>query len=327
MICEMYNQYPVGMAVELKHLRYVVTVADEGHITRAAERLGMQQPPLSRQIKAIEQEIGVQLFRRKPRGVELTNAGRAFLDGARSMLTALHSTLETTRRTARGEQGQITVGFTDGAALHPLVSRIIRTFRESFPLVAATLAEGFPHDLIERMRNDQIDVAFIRTALTNSEGLAIDPLLQEGMVVALPSGHKLARRGNGSDAALSLKSLAGETFILYGRAHGALTMHSDALVGACQMAGFTPRIGHVVSNNLSRLNFVAAGLGIAVVAASFQRMKIDGVVYRRLRAPTQPRAPLNLAARRGDNSAVVQQFLKLAKRTARNFQARMEKTP
>ena len=94
---------------------------------------------------------------------------------------------------------------------------------------------------------------------------------------------------------------------------------------ACQVAGFSPRVGHVVSNNLSRLNFVAAGLGIAVVAASFQRINIDGVVYRRLRGPLQPRAPLNLASRRGDTSAVVQQFLKLAKQTARNFQADLEK--
>ena len=158
--------------MELRHLRYIIAVAEEGHITRAAERLGMQQPPLSRQIKAIEREIDVQLFRRKPRGVELTDAGRAFLDGARAMFAGLDQTLKSTRRTARGEQGQITVAFTDGAALHPLVTRVIREFREFFPLVGATLAEGFPHDLIERVRNDEIDVAFIRTALANPEGLA-----------------------------------------------------------------------------------------------------------------------------------------------------------
>ena len=305
--------------MELRHLRYFIAVAEEGHITRAAERLGMQQPPLSRQIKAIEREIDVQLFRRKPRGVELTDAGRAFLDGARAILGSLDQAVATTRRTARGEQGRISVGYTDGAALHPLVPRVIREFRESFPLVAVTLAGGFPHDLIERMRNDQIDVAFIRTAIADMEGLAIEPLLEEAMVVALPSGHALARSKNGGDTALSLKALAGETFILYGRAHGALTMHSDALIVACQAAGFSPRVGHVVSNNLSRLNFIAAGLGIAVVAASFQRMNIDGVVYRRLKGAAQPKAPLNLASRRGDASAVVRQFLKLAKRTAKNF--------
>ena len=252
MISQMQNSYFVGMEMELRHLRYIIAVAEEGHITRAAERLGMQQPPLSRQIKAIEREIDVQLFRRKPRGVELTDAGRAFLDGARAMFANLDQTLESTRRTARGEQGQITVGFTDGAALHPLVPRVIRKFRKSFPLVAATLAEGFPHDLIERMRNDQIDVAFIRTALADPEGLAIEPLLQEAMVVALPSGHALARRGNGSDTALSLKALAGETFILYGRAHEPRFRRGqhEAMIVACQAAGFSPRVGHVVSNNL-----------------------------------------------------------------------------
>jgi DNA-binding transcriptional LysR family regulator len=118
-----------------------------------------------------------------------------------------------------------------------------------------------------------------------------------------------------------LKGLAGETFIVYGRAHGALTMHSDALIVACQAAGFSPRVGHVVSNNLSRLNLVAAGLGIAVVAASLQRMNIDGVVYCRLRGAAQLKAPLNLASRRGDASAVIRQFLNLAKRTVKNFPA------
>jgi DNA-binding transcriptional LysR family regulator len=309
----------LDMAMELRHLRYFIAVAEEGHITRAAERLGMQQPPLSQQIRALERELDVQLFRRKPRGVELTDAGRALLTESQAILSRLDQAVATTRRTARGEQGRISVGYTDGAALHPLVPRVIREFRESFPLVSVTLAGGFPYDLIERMRNDQIDVAFIRTGVADMEGLAVEPLLEEAMVVALPSGHALARSKNGDDTTLSLKALAGETFILYGRAHHALTMHSDALIAACQAAGFSPRVGHVVANNLSRLNFIAAGLGIAVVAASFQRLNIDGVVYRRLKGAAQPKAPLNLASRRGDASAVIRQFLNLAKRTAKNL--------
>src|ERR1700759_5571965 len=108
------------MTMELRHLRYMIAVADEGHITRAAERLGMQQPPLSRLIKSIEQEIKVQLFHRGPRGVELTDAGRAFIDGARAIFANLDRTLESARRTARGEEGRISVGFTTSAAFHPL---------------------------------------------------------------------------------------------------------------------------------------------------------------------------------------------------------------
>src|SRR5215510_3357933 len=106
--------YKYGM--ELRHLRYFITVAEEGHVTRAAERLGIQQPPLSQLIKAIERELDVQLFRRKPRGVELTDAGRAFLDSARATLSQFDYAFETTRRTARGEQGRISVGYSSSLA-------------------------------------------------------------------------------------------------------------------------------------------------------------------------------------------------------------------
>ena len=122
------------MTMELRHLRYFIAVAEEAHITRAAERLGMQQPPLSRQIKAIEREMDVQLFRRKARGVELTDAGRVFLDDARAMLGHLDDAFDTARRTARGEQGRISVGYTNSPAFHPLVPRVIREFRQAFPI-------------------------------------------------------------------------------------------------------------------------------------------------------------------------------------------------
>ena len=278
----------------------------------------MQQPPLSRQIKAIERELDVQLFHRMPRGVELTDAGRVFLDGARAMLAKLDHTVESARRTARGEQGRISVGYTSSAAFHPLVPRVIREFREASPLVSVTLAEGFPYDLVERLQNDQLDVAFIRTPVANPEGIVIDRLLEEAMVIALPSGHALARNEKGGNNALSLKALAGETFIVYGRPNGAPTLQSNAIVAACQAAGFSPRVGQVVPHFLSTLNLVAAGLGIAVVSASLQRMNIEGVIYRRLRIASQLKTPLDLASRRGDASTVIRHFLKLAKRTARN---------
>src|SRR3974390_2634373 len=111
--------------MELRHLRYFIAVAEERHVTRAAERLGMQQPPLSQQIKAIERELDVQLFRRKPRGVELPDAGRALLDDARAILTHLDRAIETTRPTARGEQGRIRVGVTQTSPFHPFVPQVI----------------------------------------------------------------------------------------------------------------------------------------------------------------------------------------------------------
>ena len=304
--------------MELRHLRYIIAVAEEGHITRAAERLGMQQPPLSRHIKAIEHEINVQLFRRTPRGVELTDAGRAFLDGARAMFTNLDRTLESARRTARGEEGQISVGFTTSAAFHPLVPRVIREFRETFPLVAVTLMEGSPDDLIERMGSDQLDAAFIRTPTTNLQGLVTHPLLEEAMVVALPSEHTLAQSKVGANAALPLKLLSDETFVFY-RRHGSWAWLRDAVFAACHAAGFSPRVGQEAPHVISTLPLVAAGIGISIVPASLQQMNIRGVAYRRLNRTTQLKAPLNLASRRGDTSAVVQKFRNLVKRTVKNF--------
>jgi DNA-binding transcriptional LysR family regulator len=319
MICVMQNRYLVGIPMELRHLRYIIAVAEEGHITRAAERLGMQQPPLSRAIRAIERDLDVQLFRRKPRGVELTDAGRAFLDGARAMFANLDNTVEITRRTARGEEGRISVGYTSAAAFHPLVPRVIREFRRDFRLVSVTLTEDFPYNLVERLQSNRIDVAFVRTRIPDPADVAVDVLLEETMVVALPNGHALARSGKGDGAAISLRALAGESFIIYGRPQGTLTLQSDAIVAACQAAGFRPSVGQVVPHFLSTLNLVAAGLGIAVVSSSLQRMNIEGVTYRRLKGAAQLRVPLGIASRRGDTPAVVRQFLKLARRTASDY--------
>jgi DNA-binding transcriptional LysR family regulator len=302
--------------MELRHLRYFIAVAEEGHITRAAERLGMQQPPLSQQIRALERELDVQLLRRKPRGVELTEAGRALLADARAILAHIDHAFATTRRTARGEQGRIAVGFTSSAPFHPFVPRVIRAFRESFPLIALTLEESGTTELIEDLRHERVDAAFIRTQVTDPMGVTINPLLEEAMLAALPSTHALAAGGTADGPPLPLAALAAETFIVYRRRSGPGLY--DAIFAACHTAGFSPLVGQEAPRIVSTLNLVAAGLGIAIVPASLQRMQMDGVIYRRL-AGTQPRAPLLLATRRGDTSAVVRRFLDLVKRTARTF--------
>ena len=214
--------------MDLRHLRYFVAVAEERHVTRAAERLGMQQPPLSQQIRALERELDVQLFRRRPRGVELTDAGSALLTEARAILSHIDQAVAATKRTARGEQGRIAVGFTSSAPFHPFVPRIIRSYREAFPLVSLTLEEGGTMELIDDLRDERIDVAFIRTPIADQEGLVVSPLLQEEMVLALPRTHMLARRAN---KALSLRALAHETFIVYRRNNGPGLY--DAIFAAC----------------------------------------------------------------------------------------------
>jgi len=298
--------------MELRHLRYFIAVAEEKHITRAAERLGMQQPPLSQQIRALERELDVQLFRRKPRGVELTAAGSALLTDARAILGAIDHAFATTRRTARGEQGQISVGFTSSAPFHPFVPRVIRAYREVFPLVSLTLEEGGTMELLEYLRNEQIDAAFIRSPLASQEGLAVNLLFQEAMVIALPQEHALARRES-ANKALPLKALAGETFIVY-RRHTGPGLY-DVILSACNKAGFSPRIGQEAPRIVSTLNLVAAGLGICLVPESLQRMHMDGVAFRRVSGSVQPKAPLYLASRRSETSTAVRKFLELVKRS------------
>jgi DNA-binding transcriptional LysR family regulator len=304
--------------MELRHLRYFIAVAEEGHITRAAERLGMQQPPLSQQIKALECELDVQLFRRKARGVELTDAGAAFLDDARATLVQLDRAVETTRRTARGEQGRICIGVTSTSSLHPLVARAIRAFSLARPKVSVTLEESLSNELLEDLRNQRMDAAFIRTAPPDTEGFVIQPLLDEPMVTALPSAHPLAKGAR--DAPIPLKRLAAETFILYGPPG---TGMYDTIIAACHAAGFNPNVGNLGASTQqgprigSTLSLVAAGLGITFVPASLQRMNIEGVAYRRVKATAPPTVKLSLATRRGDPSAIVRHFVTLV-RTAAN---------
>jgi DNA-binding transcriptional LysR family regulator len=303
------------MTMELRHLRHFIAVAEEGHITRAAERLGMQQPPLSQRIKAIETELDVQLFRRKARGVELTEAGRVFLDRARATLAQYDGAFEATRSASRGEQGRLRVGVMPTALFHPFVPSVIRTFRAAFPQVLLTLDECLSKEAIERLHSDQMDVAFLRAPDTGAQNLVVNPLLTEPMVVALPSDHALARR----DCALSLKGLSGETFIVYARQLG--PTFYEATMAACLKAGFSPRLGQEAPRITSALSLVAVGLGISLVPASMQRMTMNGIAYRRLKDVSQPKAVLNLASRRGDPSPVVRNFMNLVRRAARNFDA------
>jgi DNA-binding transcriptional LysR family regulator len=181
--------------MDLRRLRYFVAVAEEGHITRAAERLEMQQPPLSRQISLMERELNVQLFRRLSRGVELTNAGQALFREAKAMLAHLDRALETTRRAARGEEGSLCVGVSPTAPFNPLVPNAICAFRDTFPLVSLVLEEGLSHEVVARFNNDQMDVAFVRAPQIHAEGVVVTPLQQEPMVAALPSRHPMAKTG------------------------------------------------------------------------------------------------------------------------------------
>jgi DNA-binding transcriptional LysR family regulator len=164
---------------------------------------------------------------RRPRGVDLTDAGRVFLDDAVAILARLDRAFEATRRTARGEQGRVCLGVTPTSPFHPFVSQVVRTFRKTYPLVSITLEEWHSNDLIEHLRNERIDAALIRTAPADRKGLVISELMEEELVVVLPEGHPLARSNGGGGAALPLKALAGETFIIQGGQQG-LSLYADS---------------------------------------------------------------------------------------------------
>ncbi|MBI1209861.1 MAG: LysR family transcriptional regulator [Alphaproteobacteria bacterium] len=301
--------------MELRHLRYFVAVAEEGHVTRAAERLGIQQPPLSLQIRALEREVGAQLFRRRPRGMELTAAGRAFFTDAQEILQRVDHAFASTRRTARGEQGRIAIGFTNSAPFHPFVPRVIRAFRDGFPLVALNLEESGTSELVEALRAERLDAVFVRSSAPDYSGLAVHFLMEEKMMAALPAGHRLA--ANSGAKPLDLAALNAEPFVLYRRLAG--PGFYDAIITACRDAGFNPTVVQEAPRILSTLNLVAAGLGISIVPASLQRMQMDGVVYRRLKTVRKLVAPLSLAVRRGEPSPAVGRFVDLVRKTAKAF--------
>jgi len=296
--------------MELRHLRYFVAVAEEGHITRAAARLGIQQPPLSQQIHALEAELDVQLFRRKPRGVELTQAGEALLAEARAILDRVEHAILSARRTARGNAGRIGLGFTSSASFHPFVPRIIREFREASPLVSLTLEEAGTGELVDGLRAERIDAAFVRSPIGAVAELDVHSVLEEQMVAALPAGHRLA----GRTTRLPLAALEEETFILYRRPLGPGLY--DAIIAACQRAGYSPHIGQEAPRMLATLSLVAAGLGVTLIPASMRRMGIEGVAYRPLDHKAGLIAPLNLACRRGETAPAVRRFIALVRQTA-----------
>jgi DNA-binding transcriptional LysR family regulator len=178
--------------------------------------------------------------------------------------------------------------------------------------VSLTLEEGLSHEVVARLCDDRMDVAFVRNAAIHVEGIVVKPLLNEPLVAALPSHHDATRAKR--EPALSLESLANDPFVLMGPPGTGLY---DETLAACRAAGFSPRIGQLAPRITSALGLVAAGLGVALVPESLQTMKMDGMVYRRLKGARQPKAFLGLASRKGDPSPVLRHFLGHVRKTVK----------
>ncbi|KAM3099093.1 LysR substrate-binding domain-containing protein [Phormidesmis sp. 146-12] len=291
--------------IELRHLHYFIAVAEELHFSRAAERLHISQPPLSQQIRSLEDELGVKLFERTKRQVHLTEAGRVFLERSYQVLAQLEQAIEATQQIGRGEVGRLVIGFVD-SAMYTLLPEILRVFREQFPAVELRLHELTTAQQIQALFDKQIDVGIVRSAISEP-GLSAECLLPESLVLALPEKHPLS-----AQTQVSLSSLADEFFILFPAKLGPLFY--EQIIRSCQQAGFRPKVAQEAVQMQTIIGLVAAGLGIAIVPASMQNFHRSGVIYRPLQEQI-PKTGLYLTWRQHDSSPVVSTFLSLARKT------------
>jgi len=294
--------------MELRHIRYFLAVHEERHLTRAAERLGIRQPPLSQQIRALESELGVKLFRRLPKGMEPTRAGLVFYERVRLFSAQVEQAVESARKTARGEEGRLVVGASSSAVLSPIVPRLVRRFRQVAPGVTVLLEEDGAEELVHALRQGRIDVVFTRSRMPLPADLELRTLAEEDMFVAIPSDHRLRGRGR---SGISLRELSQEKLILYRRPGGPGLY--DAIVAACRAAGFAPKIAQEALRLPSTLNFVAAGLGVSIVPDSLRRLNVEGVVFLALKDCPDLKAPLFLMWRAG-TAGPVPRFVAQAER-------------
>lgn len=291
--------------MDLRHLRYFVAVAEELHFGRAAARLHIAQPPLSRQIRDLEEELGVVLFERDRRRVALTQAGTVFLDEARKVLAQLEEGIVAARRAQRGEVGILRIGYV-GSVAYSGLPEIVRHFRSRRPSVDVRVLEMTPAAQISAILAGGLDVGFLR-APVDEPGLAVQVVLDEELMAALPSGHPLAHRKT-----LTLASLAREPFVLTARARG--SGYHDHILTTCRSAGFSPRVVHEGSH-FDVLCLVAAGSGVSVIPASLREIRRGDVLYRSLQE--RPRTQLVMVSRQDATSPVLRELVEDVRRLGR----------
>ena len=283
--------------MELRHLRYFVAVALEGNFTRAAEKLGIGQPPLSQQIKSLERELGVELLHRTSQGAELTPAGAAFLTEAQRVLDAAQGAIRAAQRAARGETGRLRIGFTGSATFNPQVPSLIRRFKLRYPSVELTLQEANSTVLLDALRDEQLDAVFFRPGRIPLAGIQMHRFADERMKIVLPATHPLA-----SKKRLPLAALADQAFVLVPGPAG-VTLY-DEIVRACGEAGFSPQLAQPAPQLASVVNLVAAGLGVSIVPADIAQVRVKGVRYLDVQG-TQLSARLALGWREGEPEAAL----------------------
>ncbi|CAG4885422.1 Aromatic hydrocarbon utilization transcriptional regulator CatR (LysR family) [Georgfuchsia toluolica] len=294
--------------MELKHLRYFLALADELNFSRAAARLHISQPPLTRQIQQLEQTLKVHLFKRTPRGVTLTEAGVTFLEEARKLQFLADQAVIRTQMTSRGELGRIEIGVF-GSAILSVIPQLMLEFGKIHPKVTFGLHTMHKSEQIEALLQRRLSIGFSRIFPEVSD-MTIETVFEEGFCVALNEIHPLAARKT-----ILVGDLEGQPLVIYpniGR-----PSFADNVIALCRHAGFNPVIAFEAEDVLTSIALVSSGLGLCVVPQSAAGLMLPRTTYRPLIAP-DARVELKCMYRSDDTSPSLQAFLNHVRRIANN---------
>ena len=272
--------------MDIDKLKAFVAVVEESNISRAAVRLNMQQPPLTRIIQNLEKQLNAKLLKRLPRGVEVTEAGKVLYQEALTILAHAQAIPKRVQNISKGLEGQISFGFTNSVGLHPFLPALLRNFRERFPTVSIQLEEDGSSALIDSIMNDKNDIVFLRKPAPLGLGLTSLHILDEPLIVALPNNHPLASQAD----TLHLLDLEPHDFVLYRRLAGQDLF--DNILACCYQAGFSPKIIQETPRLTSSLNLIAAGIGLSIVPEAIRDFWNKQIVYKTLRSDTPCIAPI-----------------------------------
>lgn len=293
--------------IDIHKLKAFIAVVEESNISKAAVRLHIQQPPLTRLIKSLEKDLDTVLLKRLPRGVEVTEAGKALYQEAITILDHADSIPQRVRNIAQGKEGQINIGFTHSVGLHPFLPALLRQYRERFSAVAIHLEEDSSSSLVDAVINEKLDIAFLRKPAPIHADLHSFYVLDEPLIVALPSNHPLAEE----QGTIRLSDLEAYEFVLYRRLGGQDLF--DNILANCYQAGFSPNIVQEAPRLTSSLNLIAAGIGLSIVPASIQGFWNKQIVYRPLAADQPSIAPIYAIYRAKQKSVRIEHFVDLLK--------------
>lgn len=279
--------------MDFRHLKYFVAVADEQNFTRAAERLHISQPPLSRQIQDLEDELGTPLFERGSRPLKLTDAGRFFYGHATRLLEQAAQAVRSTKRIAKLER-RLVIGFV-ASTMYGALPLLVRKFRAACPQTELALTEMSTVEQIEALKVGRIDVGFGRVR-QDDPSIKREILREERLVVAIPGEHELAA----SDGPLTLAEVAAHPLLVYPRTPR--PSYADQVLSLFRDLALEPASVHELQEMQTALGLVASGMGLCVVPASVHRLRPDEVVYRPLAEP-QAVSPIIMSTRLQDQSS------------------------